>query len=123
MGLMTTIAAWRSGRAAERELDDLDTDELRALAGDVGLSPDRLIRLTARGAKGAEELLRLMHALGLIPERVARIHPDVMRDMSVVCSGCEVASHCRNALDSGWAPVVQRYCPNAVTLRALLAER
>jgi hypothetical protein len=122
MGLMTTIATWRCGWAAERELQNLDANELRALAEDVGFSTDRLIGLTTRGAKGAEELPRLMRALGLVPEEVARTHPDVMRDMSVVCSGCVAASHCRNALDSGWAPVVQRYCPNTVTLKALLAE-
>ena len=121
MGLMTTITHWRSGRKAGRELTSLDADELGALARDVGLSPDQLTRLTARGVGG--ELPRLLQAVGLVPERMARTHPDVMRDMSIVCSGCVSARRCRRDLDRGWAPVVQRYCPNTETIKALQAER
>jgi len=123
MGLMTTISHWRSGRKASHELTSLDADGLAALARDVGLSPDQLTRLTARGAKAGEGLPRLLDAVGLAPERVGRTHPDVMRDMSLVCSGCEVARRCRRDLDRGWAPVVQRYCPNTETIQALRAER
>jgi len=123
MGLMTTISHWRSGRKAGHELTSLDADGLAALARDVGLSPDQLTRLTARGAKAGEGLPRLLDAVGLAPERVGRTHPDVMRDMSIVCSGCEAARRCRRDLDRGWTPVVQRYCPNTETIKALQAER
>lgn len=123
MGLMTTIAHWRSGREAGHELTSLDPDGLGALARDVGLSTDQLTRLLARGAGGGEELQRLLQAAGLVPERIRRTRPDVMRDMSIVCSGCQVARRCRRDLDRGWAPLVQRYCPNAETIRALQAER
>jgi uncharacterized protein YjiS (DUF1127 family) len=121
MGLMTTITHWRSGRKAGRELTSLDTDELGALARDVGLSPDQLTRLTARGSR--EELSRLLDAVGLAAERIGRTHPDVMRDMSIVCSDCVSARRCRRDLDRGWAPVVQRYCPNTETIKVLQAER
>ena len=121
MGLMTTITHWRSGRKAGRELTSLDADELGALARDVGLSPDQLTRLTVRGPR--EELPRLLDAIGLAAERIGRTHPDVMRDMSVVCSGCVSARRCRRDLDRGWLPVVQRYCPNSETIKALQSER
>ena len=121
MGLMTTISHWRSSRKAGRELNSLDADGLGALARDVGLSPDQLTRLTACGA--GEGLPRLLDAVGLAPERIGRTHPDVMRDMSIVCSGCEAARRCRRDLDRGWAPVVQRSCPNSETISALRAER
>ncbi len=121
MGLMTLISNWRSDRKAGQELTSLETDELGALARDVGLSPDQLIRLTGRGAR--KELPRLLDAVGLAPERIGRAHPDVMRDMSIVCSGCAVARRCRRDLDRGWVPVVQRYCPNTETIKALQAER
>ena len=123
MGLMTTITHWRSGRKAGRELTSLDADGLAALARDVGLSPDQLTRLTARGGRAGEELPRLLDAVGLASERIGRTHPDVMRDMSIVCSGCAAARRCRRDLDRGWAPVVQRYCPNTETISALRAER
>jgi len=123
MGLMSAWTKWHSARAAEWEVARLGTEDLRCLAQDVGVSADQLVRLASRRAKGADELPLLMKALGLSPEKTARTRPDVMRDMSVVCSGCKVASHCRRAIESGWAPVVQRYCPNAVTLQALLDER
>lgn len=121
MGLTTTITHWRSSRRAGQELTSLDADGLGALARDVGLSPDQLIRLTARS--GGEELPRLLSAVGLVPERIERTHPDVMRDMSIVCSGCGTVRRCRRDLDRGWAPVVQRYCPNTETITALQAER
>lgn len=122
MTLMTLITNWRSGRLAGRELASLDADGLQALAGDIGLFPDQLARLASRGATGGE-LPRLLRAVGLAPERMARTHADVMRDMGIVCSGCEAARRCRRDLDRGWAPVVQRYCPNAGTIKALQAER
>jgi len=122
MTLMTLIKNWRLGRTVGRELASLDADGLQALAQDVGLSPDQLARLASRSGAGGE-LPRLLSAAGLVPERMARTHADVMRDMSIVCSGCEVARRCRRDLDRGWAPVVQRYCPNAETIKALRAER
>jgi uncharacterized protein YjiS (DUF1127 family) len=123
MNLMTTITHWRSSRKAGRELTSLDVDGLGALARDVGLSPDQLTRLTVRGAGSDEELARLLQAVGLVPERIGRTHPDVMRDMSIVCSGCAAARRCQRDLDRGWAPVVQGYCPNSETIKALQAER
>ena len=123
MGLMTTITHWRSRPTAGHELTSLDADGLGALARDVGLSPDQLTRLMARGSGGGEELPRLLQAVGLVPERTGRTHPDVMRDMSIVCSGCEATRRCRRDLDRGWAAVVQRYCPNIETIKALQAER
>ncbi|MCB8820556.1 hypothetical protein [Microvirga rosea] len=123
MGMMNAIANWRAVRTAERELAGLDPEELRILAEDVGLSVDRLSQLTEHGVKGADELPLLMQALGIDPQTTSRMYPDVMRDMRIVCSSCQAASHCRRAIESGWAPVVQRYCPNAVTIKALLEEK
>jgi AraC-like DNA-binding protein len=89
MGWMTTLANWRSAWVARQELALLDAEELRRLGHDVGLSADQLTRLTAHGAKGSGELMR---GLGLAPERTERIHADVMRDMSIICSGCSYQS-------------------------------
>lgn len=120
MGLMTVWTKLQSAWAAQSELARLGEEELQGLARDVGIPADRLVQLAS--SKGADELPLLMHALGLSPEKVACSYPAVMRDMTVVCSGCKVAAQCRQAIASGWAPVVPRYCPNADTIKALLAE-
>ena len=121
MDLMTTIRRWRAKRKAGEDLAHFDANELQALARDVGLSPEQLTRFARPG--GGEELSRLLRFGGLVPERIERTHPDVMRDMCIVCSGCKAVRRCRRDLDRGWAPVVQRYCPNAETIKALREER
>jgi hypothetical protein len=123
MGMLTSLATWLSGRATGQELADLASEELGALARDVGLSADQLMQLSAHGTTGSQDLPLLMVALGLVPEKTARIHPGVMRDMSVVCSGCKLKRRCRSDISNGWAPVVQRYCPNAHAIRSLHRER
>ena len=123
MDLLATITNWLSSRRATQELTSLGANELAALGRDVGLCPDRLIHLTARGARPGEELPRLLHAAGLVPAWLELTRPAVMRDMSVTCSGCLAASRCRRDLDRGRPPAVQRYCPNAETISALEAER
>jgi len=123
MALLDTVTKWWTDRVTRREPGFMDAEEFQALARDVGFSADQLARLTAQGAKGAEDLPRLMVALGLAPERARRSHPAVMRDMSIVCSGCLLKRRCRNDIKRGWAPVVQRYCPNTLTIKSLYRER
>jgi hypothetical protein len=123
MGLAAAIRQWRSSWAHAYELDPLDKYQREALARDIGLSQDVLAALVTQGPQAAAELPRLMYALGLAPERTADKYPAVMRDMSTVCSGCELKRRCRNDIDRGLAPVVQRYCPNTQTIKALHRER
>ena len=122
MGLMTIIGNWRLGRATARELASLGTEGRRALACDLGLSVDKLVRLSAHNPASGSELPRLMRSLGLSPEKIGSSHSGVMRDMRIVCAGCLAGSRCRRDLDHGLAPAVQQYCPNNQTLSALLME-
>lgn len=117
MGLMSTLARWRSSR----ELAALGTDEIGALARDIGISTDRLAYLAQAGAASGEQLHRLMHEVGLERDRARRAEPGVMRDMSLVCSACMEARRCRRDLAHGQASAVLSYCPNADTLQALQA--
>ena len=123
MGLAAAIRKWRSRWMQTYELSCLGQDQREALARDIGLSPDALEALVARGPGAAAELPRLMHDLGLAPESTENTHPTVMRDMIVVCSGCLSKGRCRNDIDCGWAPVVLRYCPNTSSIKALHRER
>ncbi len=120
MGLAATIRQWQSSWARAHEFDALGQDQREALARDIGVPEDVMVRLVARGPQSGAELSRLMQALSLDPDRVRRTHPALMRDMSVTCSGCTVSARCRRHLDPGHARLLHGlYCPNAETLREL----
>jgi hypothetical protein len=124
MGLATMIRQWHSNRARAHELDALGPDQREALARDIGVAEDVVLRLAARGAQAGTELPRLMQALALDPEGIRHERAALMRDMSVTCSECAVAARCRRDLDQGQASLTYRgYCPNAETLRELRGER
>jgi uncharacterized protein YjiS (DUF1127 family) len=124
MGLAATIRQWRSNRARAHELDALGPDQRDALARDIGVSEDVVVRLVARGAQAGAELPRLMQALSLNPEGTRRERAALLRDMSVTSSECAVVDRCRRDLDRGRAALTYRgYCPNAETLRELRGER
>src|SRR5829696_4723009 len=121
--LTDRIDGWRRQRAAFRELEEIGPDGRVALSRDIGVSADALSRLVARGLDSAAGLPRLMRALGLDPERVAKVGRAVARDMEVVCSECRSSSRCARDLDAGKAHLeYEAYCPNAETLTALLQE-
>jgi hypothetical protein len=121
--LTDRIDGWRRQRAAFRELEEIGPDGRVALSRDVGVSADALSRLVARGLESGAGLPRLMRALGLDPERVAKVGRAVARDMEVVCSECRSSSRCARDLDAVRAHLeYEAYCPNAETLSALLQE-
>ncbi|NBJ13096.1 hypothetical protein [Microvirga arsenatis] len=123
MSLMTTLRRWWSSRQARKELACLSIHEHATLARDLGLSSDQLDRMAAHGARGGADLHRFLDAMGLAPEWLELTRPTVLREMSIVCSACPVARLCRRDLERGWAPAVRRYCPNIMTIDAILAER
>lgn len=113
----------QSRLASTRELNTLDKSQREELARDVGVSESVFERLfgTARN----DELERLMYALELDIRTVALANPgSIMRDMSVVCSECALASRCQRELQAGSASRnYNHYCPNAWTLNALRTEQ
>ena len=124
MGLAATIRQWGSNWTRADELDALGPDQREALARDIGVPEDVLIRLVARGPQAGAELPRLMQALSLDPEEIRHERAALMRDMSVTCSECAAVARCRRDLDRGQASLTYRgYCPNAETLRELQGER
>jgi hypothetical protein len=120
---MVTVVQWWRCWQVRQELSVLEEADVEALARDIGIAPDRLVLLVARGPRGGEELHRYLYAVGFKSDQVERIHSGIMREMSIVCSGCNSTSRCRRDIDDGWAPIVQQYCPNAETIETLQAER
>jgi len=119
MGVTGIWEKWKARRALAWELSSLEE-----LARDVCLSEDAFERLFAVG-KRTDELERLMGTLSLDPKEMEFANPGaVTRDMSLVCSGCLMIDRCRRELETGSAKQnYNEYCPNALTLNALLETR
>ena len=86
------------------------------IANDLQVSPADLEELVRR-APTADELPRLLEALGISAQDLARIKPMVMRDMERVCALCGHKRQCDHDLASGAsAEYYQEYCLNAPTI-------
>jgi hypothetical protein len=114
------FAEWLHHR---REIDELcacGAAEHARIAHDLGVSDDTLDDLVRRGPHAADELPKMMKALGLDPAAVARAQPLIMRDLERVCSQCPHKRVCKDDLAHGTAAQeYEVYCGNAETLDAL----
>jgi hypothetical protein len=115
---------WSAGSkwdALVRELEDAGEDGARILH-ELRLNGGDIARLMAAGTDDALLLGRMMAALGIDADEVARGLPGVMRDLERVCASCASKDRCRHDLDGGDAPATwSGYCPNKATLSALQA--
>jgi hypothetical protein len=113
----TASAKWD---ALVRELDNAGEDGARILQ-ELRLNGGDLHRLMTASPDDALLLGRMMEALGLDAEEVARELPAIMHDLERTCAACGSKRRCRHDLDAeaiaGWA----EYCPNKATLSALQA--
>lgn len=118
------LADWvRQHREAATMFLGDPTGEMAHIAQDLGLSPQHLRSLAAKGPHAADEMLELLKALKLDPKALSAQQPMVMRDLERVCSMCNQKRECDHDIAAGkLAETYEHYCPNADTLRALLAE-
>jgi len=92
---------------------------VESIANDLQLSPADLEELVRR-APTADELPRLLEALGISAQDVARVEPMVVQDMERVCALCESKRECDRDLASGAsAEHYQEYCLNAPRIAQL----
>ena len=89
------------------------------IATDLQLSPADLEELVRR-APTADELPRLLEALGISARDLARVEPIVVHHLERVCALCESKSECNRDLASGAsAEHYQEYCLNAPRIAQL----
>ena len=121
MGVAEIWEKWKVRRALANELSSLDMTQREELARDVCVSEEAFERLYVAGPR-TDQLEQLMCALALDAETTEIESPGaVTRDMSLVCSGCLMINRCRRELEAGSAKQnYNEYCPNALTLNALL---
>jgi hypothetical protein len=90
------------------------------IAGDLRVSSNDLDELVRKGPHAADELPKLLKALGIDEAGLARTQPLVLRDMERVCALCHSKTQCDRDLAAGTsAGHYEGYCLNAPTIELL----
>jgi hypothetical protein len=104
-------------------LGDCGPAEAARIACDIGVSGAAELRVLAgKWPDSADLLSRRMRQIKLDAAKIVRIDPQVVRDLERVCTLCASKRRCsrdfaREPSGSSW----QAYCPNTMTLKALVA--
>ena len=118
--LIDTFANWLKHRRELSEVRQMDRSDFERIASDLRVSPGELDTLVDRGPHAADELPKLLKALGIDQTDLARTEPMVLRDMERVCALCHHKRECDRDLAAGTsAGHYEGYCLNAPTIGAL----
>ncbi len=118
--LIETFADRLKHRRDLSEIRQMDTTEFDRIADDLRVSPGELDTLVRRGPHAADELPKLLKALGISEADLARTEPLVLRDMERVCALCASKHQCDRDLATGTAAEhYEGYCLNAPTIDSL----
>jgi hypothetical protein len=97
---------------------------MERLARDVGVSQADLRILAGKWPDCVGLLSRRLQQVELDAGNIAQTEPYVLRDLQRVCALCASKRRCEHDLTGKSSdPAWEEYCPNAQTLRALIAER
>jgi uncharacterized protein YjiS (DUF1127 family) len=118
---------WRSWNGRRRTMADLGRcgpAEMERIARDVGVSGADLSILAGKWPDAADPLYWRMNEIKLDWKEITHADPQVMRDLQRVCTVCASKRRCEHELANNPSdPTWKKYCPNATTLAALVAER
>ena len=118
--LTHTFSQWLKHRQELSEMRHLDASEFNRIASDLRLSPADLDELVRLGPHAADELPKLLKALGISEADLARVEPMVLHDMERVCALCGHKRECDRDLAEGTsAEHYRQYCLNAPTIEQL----
>jgi len=118
--LIDTFGNWLHHRRELNEIRQMDRTDFNRIAGDLRISSDDLTRLVQQGPHSADELPKLLKALGVDQARLVQTEPLLLRDMERVCSLCSHKRQCDRDLAAGTsAEHYHGYCLNASTIEAL----
>ncbi|MGQ0682487.1 DUF6455 family protein [Bradyrhizobium sp.] len=111
---------WLKHRRELSEIRRMNRADFDTIAQDLRVSPDDLQRLVEAGPHSADEMPKMLEALGIDLEDLARTKPLLVRDMERVCGLCRDKAQCHSDLAAGTAAEhYKEYCPNAPTIEAL----
>ena len=102
------------------EFANCQPEEVARMARDIGVSPQELKFFVKKGPDAANELPRLLCALGVDPQELASHDPNKMLDLQRLCITCGDKNQCRHDLAAGTAASHHHnYCPNAMAIDAI----
>jgi hypothetical protein len=118
--MVDIFGEWLKHRRELREMRELDATNFGQIASDLRMSSADLEALVRRGPHAADELPKMLTALGIDQDDLARTEPLVLRDMERVCSMCINKRRCDRDLAAGTAAAhYEEYCANAQTIDGL----
>jgi transcriptional regulator with XRE-family HTH domain len=118
--LINTFGDWLKHRRELSEIRQMDRSDFDRIAGDLRVSPNDLDELVRKGPHAADELPKMLKALGIDEAALARTQPLVLRDMERVCALCHSKTQCDRDLAAGTAAEhYEGYCLNAPTIELL----
>jgi hypothetical protein len=126
--VLDAIAGWinkyRNMHSANDELVHCSQEDVMQIAKDLGVSVSDLRGLAAKGPGEADTLQKMLLALSVDPQDVAKADPAVMRDLQRLCVVCGHKRRCQHELARGTAvDHFREFCPNAYTLDALFNSK
>ena len=126
--ILDAIANWvekyRNAVGQRGEFAHCGAEEVALIARDIGVSPEELIFVANRGPHAADELPKLLRALGVDPQKLASDDPAIMRSLQRICISCGHKDQCQHDLATGTAASKYGdYCPNAMSLDALFQSK
>ena len=121
--VIDTFGEWLKHRRELREMREMDAANFGQIASDLRISSADLEELVRRGPHAADELPKMLRALGIDQADLARTETHVLRDIERVCSVCNHKRRCNHELAAGTALAhYEEYCGNASTIDGLGAN-
>ena len=118
--VIDTFGEWLKHRRELREMRDMDVANFGRIAAELRMSSSDLEALVRAGPHAADELPKMLRALGIDKEALVRTEPLVLRDMERVCALCSQKHRCDRDLAAGTAAAhYDEYCANAPTIDGL----
>jgi len=118
--LINKFGDWLNHRRELGEIRQLDRTDFDRIAGDLRILSNDLDQLVRQGPHAADELPKMLKALGIDEGDLARTEPLVLRDMERVCAVCQHKRQCDHDLAAGTAAAqYEDYCANAPTIDQL----
>lgn len=126
--VLNAIAGWvnryRDAIGHANEFGQCGPEEVSQIAKDLGVSANELRGLASKGPHAADLLQKMLVALDVDPQVIARKDPLVMRDLQRLCINCADKKLCARELAKGTAAAhFHEFCPNAFTLDALFEQQ
>ncbi len=118
--LIERLTDWLQRRRGIGEMSQLDAAEFARIASELGLAPRELDTLVHRGPHAADEMPKMLRALGFTEEAIAKIQPPQRQDMERACSLCQHKLACgKDLAANAVADHYESYCNNAETINDL----